>query len=282
MSRRRTDACCESGPKTVFRQTSAKRRKLRSCSVERPSPRLPPAVAHRQLTPGTASTARTKTLSQVAGSGPDLANGLGSKFAHRVAVRASRRAPATTPFFTKRRVGSSSVKVICRHPSPGGAVVDAGVGTPRHRPGGRRSSSRTRGVGPDCHSSATGRGGQRTLFFSPDKGEKKNVPPRRFRGKRNDGKRQPAPVTGDFCALTKREKKNDSLEKRKGRRLRRKKGNSRPSALARTPHSLFLFSPSRRRLFFFPGSFFLLSSQLPQVADRGEKAVGKNGQSCAL
>ena len=95
---RERNACCESGPKTVSRQTSAERRNEELISVERPSPRLPPAVAHRQLTPGTASTARTKTSSRVAGSGPDLANGLGSKFAHRVAVRASRRAPATPPF----------------------------------------------------------------------------------------------------------------------------------------------------------------------------------------
>lgn len=152
-----------------------------------------------------------------------------------------------------------------------------GYCSPRHRPGSRRSSSRTRGVGPDCHSSATGRGGRRTLSPFP-KEKDENAPPRRF--SKNIGmtakKRRPAPVAGDFCAYRKEtlQKKRATLQE-KIRALRKKKQTS---ALREALVPFF----SRRRFlgvgFFFPS----LCSSLAPVGGRpgGETCWQKRQQLC--
>ena len=160
----------------------------------------------------------------------------------------------------------------CRHPSPGGAVVDTGVFcSPRHRPGGRRSSSRTRGVGPDCHSSATGRESRRTFSFF--RGENENAPPRRFEknGMAALKMRWPAPVAGDFCAFNeKRDEESKTVEKEKKRDGLQKKKQRRPLEDEQFFFSAFFFSPFESLFFLF---FSLLSSHRWQT--RGRKLLAK-------
>ena len=157
----------------------------------------------------------------------------------------------------------------CRHPSPGGAVVDTGVFcSPRHRPGGRRSSSRTRGVGPDCHSSATGRESRRTFSFF--RGENENAPPRRFEknGMAALKMRWPAPVAGDFCAFNeKRDEESKTVEKEKKRDGLQKKNRD---ALSRT------------NSFFFQRSFFHLSRASFSFSSLFSAPIGgrPGGESC--
>ena len=106
---------------TVSRHAPAKRRGWRT-PVDRPGRRLPPAVAQRQLAPGRVDRA-PRSLSGAGGA--RVANGVPesalanccecAKGAHRVAARASRRAPTRRP--KQAACGDSCVR---RPPSPGG------------------------------------------------------------------------------------------------------------------------------------------------------------------
>jgi len=100
--------------------------------VEGPGRRLPPAGALCQLAPGRVD--RDACAPRVADPGSALANGLLVKGAHRVAARASRRAP---PRRLERRAGTQ-----CRPPSPGGG----------------RRWCRGRGPAPGAAAAAPGRG----------------------------------------------------------------------------------------------------------------------------
>lgn len=140
----------------------------------------------------------------------------------------------------ERRVGSSSVKGKPPPVSGWGPSLMPVCFSPRHRPGSRRSSSRTRGVGPDCHSSVTGRSEPTNAFAW----KRKNV--LSFSGLKTTASAGQRLSLGKFV---RREHKN--------------KKTRRQSSLA-----------SRRLCLDF---FFLWSLQLPQVAELELRACGKIG-----
>lgn len=196
---------------------------------------------------------------------------------------------ATTPF-ARAPGGIIEREKKCRHPSPDGAVVDAGFeflteAPPRGPPQQLPDAGRRAGLSLISYWARKGR----TNAFPFEKKKKRPATPI-SKEKRNGGKkmRQPAPVAGDFlCFVTRKREKIKKVEgevmKKNlkkvgtvgGRRIKSKTGGTRPSYF-----SFFPFPPDRPSLFFsfvFFGpsleSFFflllLLSSHRWQTEGRG-------------